>query len=111
MKYNEIIFPLSKISFLYAILLPTFYFRSLYLTCFLLITKKIKTLIYALKASIVFLKNMKKVYLIVFYLYRQLFTPELIMSEGITVVKTTQASTEFMRLITNPNVFSYIYRP
>lgn len=56
-----------------------------------------------MKVSTVFLKNMKKFFKSIFYLNRQLFTPEVIIAVGITVLKTSQANTEFKRLITNPN--------
>lgn len=57
-----------------------------------------------MKVAIVFLKNINKVYLIIFfYLSSQLFTPEVIIAVGENVLKTTQACTEFKRLITNPN--------
>ena len=57
-----------------------------------------------MKVSTVFLKNMNKFFFeSIFYLNRQLFTPEVIIAVGITVLKTTQANTEFRRLITNPN--------
>lgn len=57
-----------------------------------------------MKVAIVFLKNINKLYLIInFYLSSQLFTPEVIIAVGKNVLKTTQACTEFKRLITNPN--------
>lgn len=57
-----------------------------------------------MKVAIVFLKNIKKVYLITFfYLSSHFFMPEVIIAVGKNVLKTTQACTEFKRLITNPN--------
>lgn len=57
-----------------------------------------------MKVAIVFLKNIKKVYLITFfYLSSQLFTPEVIIAVGKNVLKITQACTGLKRLITNPN--------
>lgn len=50
-----------------------------------------------------FLKYGQGLFDSIFYLNRQLFTPEVIIAVGITVLKTTQANTEFRRLITNPN--------
>lgn len=43
-----------------------------------------------------FLKYGQGLFDSIFYLNRQLFTPEVIIVVGITVLKTTQANTEFM---------------
>lgn len=50
-----------------------------------------------------FLKYEQGLFDSIFYLNRQLFMPEVIIAVGITVLKTTQANTEFRRLYTNPN--------